>query len=89
MRRLAFENILISKTVAISDSNRQQQQSQWHLFNDFMVGPVSQQEALNFTPLWKTPVLLVYQVQSARHTVDNSWKDSLDINALYYNGSMK
>lgn len=83
------EHVLTDIPVAVSDSDRQQQQSQWHLFNDFMVGPVSQQEALSFASPWKTPVLLVYQLQSARHNVDNSWKDSLDINSLYYNGSMK
>lgn len=75
--------------MAVSDPDRQRQQSQWHLFNDFMVGPVSEQEALGFTSAWKTPVLLAYQVQHARHNVDNSWKDALDINALYFNGSMK
>lgn len=84
-----YQHVLINVKVAVSDTDRQQQQSQWHLFNDFMVGPVSQQEALGFASPWKTPVLLVYQVQSARHNVDNSWKDSLNINPLYYNGSMK
>lgn len=81
--------VLIDIQVAISHSDRQQQRSQWHLFNDFMVGPVSEHEALSFVSPWKTPVLLIYQVQSARHHVDNSWKDSLNINSLYYNGSMK
>ncbi len=87
---LCFDRLVLTNNqVTISDSDRQQQHSQWHLFNDFMVGPVSQQEALSFVSPWKTPVLLVYQVQSARHNVDNAWKDSLDINSLYYNGSMK
>ncbi len=54
-----------------------------------MVGPVSQQEALNFAPPWKIPVLLAYQRQEARHNIDDSWKKNLDINCLYYDGSMK
>lgn len=75
-------------TVAISE-REPTQQAQWHLFNDFMVGPVSQQEALNFSPQWKTPVLLAYQKQSARHYIDDRWKQYLDLECLYKYGSMK
>ena len=75
-------------TVTLSDPDPQAG-SQWHLFNDFLVAPVDQQEALDFSPPWKTPVMLTYQVQHARNTIDDSWKETLDINPLYYNGSMK
>ena len=74
--------------VAISDPSPQAR-SDWHLFNDFLVSPVNQQAALDFSPPWKTPVILIYQVQHARNTIDNSWKQALDLDPLYYNGSMK
>ncbi|KAL6714377.1 poly(A)-specific ribonuclease [Lecanora helva] len=65
-----------------------QQQSQWQLFNDFMVGPVSQREAVNFEAPWKAPVLLAYQRVEGRHNIDHTWKKHLHISSLYYNGSM-
>ena len=80
--------VLIFAPVAIS-APQPTQQPQWHLFNDFMVGPVTQQEALGFAASWKTPVLLVYQKQSARHSIDDSWKTYLDTTCLYNSGSMK
>ena len=64
-------------------------ESQWHLFNDFVVAPVDQREALDFAPHWKTPVVLIYQVSHARNSIDDSWKKAIDINPLYYDGSMK
>ena len=61
---------------------------QWHLFNDFLVSPVTDQEAMVFDQPWKIPCVLAYQVQSARHAVDDSWKDSLDTTLLYFEWSM-
>ncbi|KAI9733955.1 MAG: poly(A)-specific ribonuclease [Cirrosporium novae-zelandiae] len=63
--------------------------SQFHLFNDFLVRPIpSIKDALDFTPPWKTPCILTYQVRSARHALDHSWKDNLDTTMLYYEWSM-
>lgn len=75
-------------TVAISERSPREEGNKWHLFNDFLVRKVEQDEALEVTP-WKTPVILTYQVRHARHNVDDSWKDSLDLGCLYYKGSLK
>lgn len=66
-----------------------QEQSQWHLFNDFLVTEVTQEEALNFTAPWVTPVVLTYQLQQYKHTIDHTWKDRLDPSCLFINGTMK
>lgn len=79
---------LTTTTVAISERSPREDGNQWHLFNDFLVRKVEQDEALEVTP-WKIPVILTYQVRHARHNIDDSWKDSLDLNCLYYNGSLK
>ena len=75
-------------TVAISERSPREDGNQWHLFNDFLVRKVEQIEALEVTT-WKTPVILTYQVRHARHNIDDSWKGSLDLSCLYYNGSLK
>ena len=54
-----------------------------------MVEPVTQKEALGFASPWKTPVLLAYQRQEARHNIDDTWKKNLDTSCLYFGGSMK
>lgn len=56
--------------------------SQWHLFNDFLVQPISKEEALNFTS-WKIPYVLSFQLKEARNVVDFSWKQNLDTSLLY------
>lgn len=33
---------------------------QWYLFNDFLVMPIAQEEALNLSYSWKKPVIIVY-----------------------------
>jgi PAB-dependent poly(A)-specific ribonuclease subunit 2 len=73
---------------AISERNPSEE-SQWHLFNDFLVRQVTKDEALRFVQSWKMPVILTYQIKSARHAIDDSWKDSLETACLYYNWSMK
>lgn len=73
--------------VAISERSPREEGNQWHLLNDFLVRKVEQDEALEVTP-WKTPVILTYQVRHARNNIDDSWKDSLDLSCLYYNGSL-
>ena len=55
----------------------------WHLFNDFLVKKIPQEEALRFHASWKVPSVLAYQIKSGSHAVDDSWKDSLDTTILY------
>ncbi|KAI1000322.1 PAN2-PAN3 deadenylation complex catalytic subunit [Podosphaera aphanis] len=57
--------------------------SRWHLFNDFLVRPVSSEEALNFSPPWKTASVITYQISVANNQIDNSWKKNLDTSLLY------
>ncbi|EPS41531.1 hypothetical protein H072_4574 [Dactylellina haptotyla CBS 200.50] len=59
--------------------------SNWHLFNDFLVRPVSQEEAMNFAPAWKLPSVLCFQQKSESNMVDNSWKNNLDTSLLFKN----
>ena len=71
------------RLVAVSHPDPQTQ-SQWHLFNDFLVRKISDEEALQFAKSWKVPAVISYQIQSASHTVDDSWKETLDTTLLYY-----
>lgn len=67
-----------------------QEQSQWHLMNDFLVRKIDDADLpLRFFPAWKTPVVLTYQTRGARHAVDDSWKELLDTSCLYDTWSMK
>jgi PAB-dependent poly(A)-specific ribonuclease subunit 2 len=59
-----------------------QEDDKWHVFNDFLVHPTSDEE-LRFDPSWKMPSVLAYQLRSARHEIDNSWLDNLDMSLLY------
>ena len=75
--------------VAISKQEHQDR-GQWHLMNDFLVRKVDDADRpLHFFPNWKTPVIIAYQIQSARHAVDNTWKNRLDISCLFDRWSMK
>lgn len=58
-------------------------QSQWHLFNDFLVRPVSRDEALSFNTTWKSPSVLAYQVKAANNKIDSEWKKNIDTSILY------
>ncbi|KAK2744060.1 poly(A)-specific ribonuclease [Onygenales sp. PD_40] len=60
----------------------------WHLFNDFLVTEVGRDEVFAFNQPWKSPCTLAYQIQTARHGVDDSWKDELDTTLLFYEWSM-
>lgn len=53
------------------------------MFNDFLVRPVSKEDALDFTPKWKMPSVLCYQAKSVSNVVDNSWREHLDTSLLY------
>ncbi|UKZ87036.1 poly(A)-specific ribonuclease [Trichoderma asperellum] len=58
-------------------------QSQWHLFNDFLVRSVSSEEALSFNNSWKVPSVVTFQVKNANNKIDNSWKNNIDTSLLY------
>jgi PAB-dependent poly(A)-specific ribonuclease subunit 2 len=58
-------------------------ESQWHLFNDFLVRPIKADEALTFNTSWKVPSVIAYQVKVASNRIDNSWKQNLDTSLLY------
>jgi PAB-dependent poly(A)-specific ribonuclease subunit 2 len=58
-------------------------ESQWHLFNDFLVRPIKAEEALTFNTNWKVPSVITYQVKLANNRIDNSWKQNLDTSLLY------
>lgn len=58
-------------------------ESQWHLFNDFLVRPLRSEEALSFNISWKIPSVITYQLKGANNRVDNSWKQRLDTSLLY------
>jgi PAB-dependent poly(A)-specific ribonuclease subunit 2 len=58
---------------------------EWHLFNDFLVQKLSKEEALRFDTNWKLPSVLTYQLKSASHVIDDSWKKTLDTSILYRN----
>ncbi|EEU47284.1 uncharacterized protein NECHADRAFT_91728 [Fusarium vanettenii 77-13-4] len=58
-------------------------ESQWHLFNDFLVRSVSTEEALTFNMSWKVPSVIAYQVKEANNKIDMSWKTNIDTSILY------
>lgn len=58
--------------------------------NDFLVRKINDADRpLYFFPTWKIPVILTYQIQAARHAVDEGWKELLDTSCLYDTWSMK
>ncbi|SCZ99141.1 BZ3500_MvSof-1268-A1-R1_Chr3-1g05835 [Microbotryum saponariae] len=66
---------LASYTVSSEERNPG---SSWHVFNDFLVRPISEDEALSFPSSWKIPAVLFYQ------RVDSS--SLLDFSALPLKG---
>lgn len=58
--------------------------SQWHLFNDFSVKPVSAAEALTFNSRWKMPSVLVYQLKTANNNLDTEWAKNIDTSVLHF-----
>ncbi|KAM0322288.1 hypothetical protein ACHAQA_009577 [Verticillium albo-atrum] len=61
--------------------------SQWHLFNDFLVRPVTTEEALSFNANWKFPSVLTFQVKEANNMMDSTWKDNIDTSLLFTDSS--
>lgn len=75
---------------SVSPSQREKHtENDWHLFNDFLVRKLSSQEALRFDPTWKLPSILTYQLKTARHGVDDTWKQNLDTSILYRKWPLK
>lgn len=60
-----------------------QEEPQWHLFNDFLVGPLRAENSSIFNTAWKLPSVIAYQVKSAINKIDDSWKQTLDTSLLY------
>ncbi|KAF2874290.1 ubiquitin carboxyl-terminal hydrolase-domain-containing protein [Massariosphaeria phaeospora] len=58
-------------------------EDKWHLFNDFLVRPITKEEAFRFDPTWKLPSVLTFQSKAARHKIDDAWKASLDTQIIY------
>ncbi|KAG8532899.1 uncharacterized protein KY384_002777 [Bacidia gigantensis] len=81
---VSFIDVAISESHPVDGADS----PDWHLFNDFLVKSVEKQEALDFAPPWKTPIVLAYQMKVYRHGIDNSWTTNPDISCLYNQGSL-
>jgi PAB-dependent poly(A)-specific ribonuclease subunit 2 len=82
--------LLETKGPPVSPSSREESaENEWHIFNDFLVHKITREEALRFDPAWKMPSIIGYQIKSARHVIDDSWKQSLDPSILYRHWSQK
>ncbi|WPG98468.1 pab-dependent poly(a)-specific ribonuclease subunit pan2 [Acrodontium crateriforme] len=66
---------------AISDPDPTQT-GDWHLVNDFLVRPISSEEALLFDSRWKLPSVITYQAKSMSHHIDDTWKTAIDTSIL-------
>lgn len=55
----------------------------WYLFNDFLVAPLSEEAALDFTVKWKTPILLIYEKNDNISFDYDGWKERIDNSILY------
>jgi PAB-dependent poly(A)-specific ribonuclease subunit 2 len=55
----------------------------WHIFNDFLVQPITKEDALRFDPAWKLPSVLAYQLKSLNHQISDRWKSQLDTSLLH------
>ncbi|EOD47422.1 putative pab-dependent poly -specific ribonuclease subunit pan2 protein [Neofusicoccum parvum UCRNP2] len=74
---------LVSMINVAPSSRTDETETKWHLFNDFLVRPVTKEEALRFEPNWKLPSVLTYESVKASHHIDDSWKENLDTSLLY------
>ncbi|KAG5357473.1 PAB-dependent poly(A)-specific ribonuclease subunit PAN2 [Yarrowia sp. C11] len=57
-------------------------ENEWYLFNDFLVTKVSEKEAFMRTP-WKRTVMMVYAVGADERFDYDSWKNDMDLSALF------
>lgn len=63
--------------------------SDWYLFNDFLVRQIPEDQALRFDPAWKLPSIIAYEFKSERQRIDHSWQDHLDPTILFQHGTSK
>ncbi|KAK4051846.1 poly(A)-specific ribonuclease [Microbotryomycetes sp. JL201] len=62
-----------SHLVALAQVNSgESAEASWHLFNDFLVRPVSEDEALSFPGTWKIPAVLFYERKDSGDIIDFS-----------------
>ena len=57
----------------------------WHLFNDFLVAPISEADALDFSKSWKKVSVLMYSNKASLlspKSFDSSWKNHIDTRLL-------
>jgi PAB-dependent poly(A)-specific ribonuclease subunit 2 len=83
---VSFINVDISSPQ--SSSGQATRTANWHLFNDFLVAPVTEKEALLFNQGFKLPCILSYQIKSAHGAIDQSWKENLDTVLLFHQYSI-
>lgn len=83
---VSFVNVDISSTE--DKSGQKHKAANWHLFNDFLVAPVTDKEALLFNQDFKLPCVLSYQIKSAHGAIDQSWKESVDSVLLFHQYSV-
>ncbi|ODV88230.1 hypothetical protein CANARDRAFT_26383 [[Candida] arabinofermentans NRRL YB-2248] len=70
--------------IRINDDNNNTSNSQWYLFNDFLVTKISEEEVLNLTHWWKRPVVVVYRSTEAESSFNyEDWKTTIDDSILY------
>lgn len=79
---VSFIDVDISSTE--HDPGKEARTANWHLFNDFLVAPVTEREALVFSQGFKLPCVLSYQIKSAHGAIDQSWKENLDTALLFH-----
>jgi PAB-dependent poly(A)-specific ribonuclease subunit 2 len=81
---VSFINVDISSP----EAKQSPKPANWHLFNDFLVAPVTDKEALLFNQGFKLPCVLSYQIKSAHGAIDESWKENLDTVLLFHQYSI-
>ncbi|KAI9673043.1 MAG: poly(A)-specific ribonuclease [Caeruleum heppii] len=69
-------------------TRKESTETNWHLFNDFLVKKITKEEAFRFNPSWKMPSVLAYQAKTEGPTIDDSWKDHLDTSLLFHEYSI-
>lgn len=58
--------------------------SGWCVFNDFLVAPISEKEALDMSPWWKKPVVVMYRCTDTTNEFEREpWREHLDDSLLY------
>lgn len=77
-----YQSLMLITVVAHSQPDPPME-SQWHLFNDFLVHAVKTEEALTFHPTWKLPSVIAFQDKKYVNKIDHSWKQHLNTTLLY------